>query len=223
MCDWHLRLRVVTYKVDIWVIVGLEGRVGRVVVRRRRRVLLLLGGTRPVERSSLCQGGFHRVEVGLSQGLLLLPGHKVGRGRLEAGLGLRVQIGGGTRTCPPKVLSVVLSWESLVRFYLHLVRVALRTNLRRLVHFVIENSTQLCCLSGRLSCWYDWYRRFITINKIVLEFSARFLLLKTYINKIWWNYIRRWVLNFACIATLIFLFTRIEMIMPSKTGYNFFF
>lgn len=223
MLDRHLRL-LLTYKVHIWFIVGLEGRVSGIVMWRGRRVLLLLGGTWPVERSSLRQRGFHRVEVGQSQGLLLLlAGDKVGWGWLEAGLSLRVHIGRRTWTCPAKVLSVVLSWQGLVRFYLHLVRVALGTNLRRLVHFVIENSAQLCCLSGRLRCWYDWYRRFIAINKIVLEFSARFLLLIIDVNKIWWNYIWWWVLNFANIATLIFLLTRIEMIIPSKTGYIFFF
>ena len=96
---------------------------GSIVMRRRGRVLLL---RRPgmVKGSSLGQRGLHGVEVSQSQRLLLLTGDKVGRGRLEAGLGLRVHIR-GSRSCLPKVLPVVLSWDSLVRLYLDLVRVAL--------------------------------------------------------------------------------------------------
>ena len=188
VCNRNLRLLVVNssllYKVYFWFIIGLESGMSSVVVRRGRGMLLL---RRPwtVKDTSFGQGGLHRVEVSQSQWLLLLlTWDKICWCRFEAGLGLRVHIRRRRWSCLPKVLSMVLSWDSLVRLNLYLLSISMWTHLRRLVQFVIGNSTQFCCLPGRLRRWYDWYSRFWTISNIVLEFGGRFLLLKIAFNKI---------------------------------------
>ncbi len=92
--------------------------------------MLKLGGTGVVERGLayiLGQRGLHRMEVCQSQGLLLLllPGDKVHVSCwLEAGLGLRVHIRRTASTsCLAKILKMVLCWDSLVGFYLHLLSI----------------------------------------------------------------------------------------------------
>ena len=48
---------------------------------------------------------------------------------------------------PAKVVPMILGRKGLISLYLYILCGALGANLGRLVHFIIENSTQFCCLS----------------------------------------------------------------------------
>lgn len=85
---------------------------------------------------------------------------------------------------PAKVVTMILGRKGLISLYLYILCGALRANLGRLVHFIIENSTQFCCLSWWLSCRYYWDCRSWSFNKIILELSTRFLLKKNKLSEL---------------------------------------